>query len=94
MRPVHPTPPSPLASSPLASVRTRRRWRQVTTLDEWRGTPSLSHVFRSRFLRDPAWACLPQPPLEARDEAIHLTQAEALAAQVAALVIGARLSDD
>ena len=57
----------------------------VVRQDEWRGTPSLAHIFRRRFLRDPAWACLPQPPLETHDLPVQLSQGEALAAQVAAL---------
>ena len=58
-----------------------KRWRAVATLDEWRGTPSLGHICRHRFLRDPAWACLPQPRLEMLDQPIHPSQHEALAAQ-------------
>ena len=62
-----------------------RPWRMATTVHEWRGQPSLPHVYRHRFLRDPSWACLPQPPLEVIDERVTPSQEEAVAAQMAAL---------
>lgn len=62
-----------------------QRWRLATTLDEWRGQPSLCHVYRNRFLRDPEWACLPAPPLRVLDACVTPSQEEAIAAQIAAL---------
>ena len=50
-----------------------RRWREASTLDEWRARPTLSHVFRHRFLRDPPWACLPRPGLEVLEERVEAT---------------------
>ena len=63
----------------------RAQWRRATTLDEWQRRASLSHVLRRRFLRDPAWNCLPLPPLQVSDVAVVPSQDEALAAQVSAL---------
>ena len=58
----------------------QRRWRAATTTDEWRSQPTLSHVFRHRFLRDPPWACLPRPPLAIHEERVTPSQEEAVAA--------------
>ena len=62
-----------------------KRWRAATTVDEWRAKPTLSHVYRHRFVRDPAWACLPRPPLSVHKESVTPSQEEAVAAQMAAL---------
>ena len=62
-----------------------RQWRIATTVDEWRAQSTLSHVYRHRFIRDPPWACLPQPPLAIRDVSVTPSQEEAMAAQMAAL---------
>ena len=62
-----------------------RRWRMASTVDEWRGQPTMCHVYRHRFLRDPPWACLPQPPLHVVEERVTPSQEEAVAAQMAAL---------
>jgi len=62
-----------------------KEWRSAVTVHEWRAQPSLPHLFRHRFLRDPEWACLPRPELTITDERVTASREEALEAQVAAL---------
>eukprot|EP00967_Tisochrysis_lutea_P137665 scaffold247498_cov31-Tisochrysis_lutea.AAC.2 len=62
-----------------------RCWRQAMTSHEWAKRPSVAHVLRCRFLRDPSHHCLPLPPLELIDVPVVPSQDEALSAQLAAL---------
>lgn len=62
-----------------------RGWHIANRQSEWRGCPQLAHIVRARFLADPAWACLPLPPLAVVDDPVVLRPRESADAAVASL---------
>uniref|UniRef100_A0A7S4T7H0 RING-type domain-containing protein n=1 Tax=Alexandrium monilatum TaxID=311494 RepID=A0A7S4T7H0_9DINO len=63
----------------------RSGWHVARRQSEWQGRPQLPHLVNARFLADPAWACLPLPPLQVVDDPVVLRPHESADAAVASL---------